>query len=412
MDIFEVVIWSAMLGGLLTLLSVAVADVLMNRSIAAWRGLLFVALTGSSAMLMTGLPEILFPQHPELLFQVMKALLGPLSGALALTYLGMWLGPAADDPVVHYAINWGSPFLVLCTVAVVVTFGISADDDALAVVAVTAPINGIGVVLALTASIRAAMLGDRLARSMVVACLALAGMVMGLYIRELLLVRMGLLATIATAACSVAYFLIVTALNLQRHRQNRRLKRQSAMAQGSDPITGLPTASILLSKISDAFWRSTRMNRECTVVCLHLHNLYELGEAAGHSVDQQILTVLTARIRRAIGFRNVLGLYHPRCFVVVISAAKQRETVDHVLHRIHLVLDQPLNVLGLDARYHQFTPRFGVGVVAVDAATADPASVLDQAEHLALGTKPAPENLDFSLPTTDAAPLMVETHSR
>lgn len=399
------VIWSAMLGGLLTLFTVALADVLMNRSVAAWRGLLFVALTGSSAMLMTGMPEVLYPNHPELMFQVLKALLGPLSGALALTYLGMWLGPAADDPIVHYAIDWGSPFLVLSTVTVVLTYAFKPDNDVFAIVAVTAPINGMGVVLALTASIRASILGDRLARAMVVACLALAGMVMGLYIRELLQIRMGTLATMATAYCSVAYFLIVTALNLQRHRQNRRLKRQAALAQGSDPITGLPTASILLSKISDAFWRSTRLDRECTVVCLHLHNLYELGEVAGHTVDQQILVMLTARIRRAVGFRNVLGLYHPRCFVVVISAAKQREAVDHILHRIHLVLDQPMDVLGLDARYHQFVPRFGVGVLAVDPSSAEPATVLDEAEHLALETKPTADNLDFSLPETAGAPL-------
>jgi GGDEF domain-containing protein len=402
MDITEVVIWSAMLGGLLTLLTVAVADVLMNRSTAAWRGLFFVALTGSSAMLLTGLPEVLFPNHPEMLVQVLKALLGPLSGALALTYLGKWLGPSADDPVVYYAIRWGSPFLVFSTLVVVATYGLSPNSDALLVVAITAPINGLGVVLAFTASMRAALLGDRLARTMVVACLALAGMVGGLYMRELLLLRVNLWASIATALCSVSYFLIVTGLGLQRHRQHSKLKRLAALAQGSDPITGLPTASILLSKVSDAFWRSARLKRECTVVCLHLHNLYELGEAAGHHVDQQILVTLTARIRRAVGFRNVMGLYHPRCFVVVISAPKQRETVDHILSRIQRVINHPLEVLGLDARYHPFTPRFGVGVLAVDILTADPAAMLDQAEKLAQNAQPP---VDPSLAVTTPASL-------
>jgi diguanylate cyclase (GGDEF)-like protein len=402
MDITEVVIWSAMLGGLLTLLTVAVADVWMNRSTAAWRGLFFVALAGSSAMLLTGLPEALYPQHHEVAIQVLKALLGPLSGALALTYLGMWLGPAADDPVVHYVVRWGSPFLIFSALVLVATYSISAQSDALSVVAITAPINGLGVVLALTASIRAALLGDRLARSMVVACLALAGMVGGLYLHELAWIRMNVWANIATAFCSVSYFLIVTGLSLQRHRQHRKLKRLAALAQGSDPITGLPTASILLSKISDAFWRSARLKRECTVVCLHIHNLYELGEAAGHHVDQQILVTLTARIRRAVGFRNVMGLYHPRCFVVVISAAQQREAVDHILHRIQLVINQPLEVLGLDAQFHSFTPRFGLGVLAVDSTTADPATTLDQVEQLA---NEVHQHVDLQLPVTAAAPL-------
>jgi GGDEF domain-containing protein len=384
MDPKELVIWSAMLGGLLTLVTVAVADVVMHKSAASWRGLFFVVMTGTSAVLMSGLPELLFPGHPAMLFQIVKALLGPISAALALTYLGMWLGPAADDRLVHIAVGWGAPFLILSTVIVIAAQMLYPSDDSINLVMVTAPINCIGVILATLASVRAALLGDQLARWMVVASLFLAVMVAGLYTHELLLVRMDPWAIAITAFCTVSYFLIVTALSLRRHRQQRNLKRLAGLSQGSDPNTGLPTGSVLLAKVSDAFWRSARIRRECTVVCLHLRNLYQLGETAGHSVDQQILSAVTARIRRAVGFRNVVGLYHPRCFVIVISSDKQRNAVERVLSRIRLVLDQPMQVVGLDEQFHQFTPHFGLGIVTVDAAKADPAIAIDEAERLAL----------------------------
>jgi hypothetical protein len=87
---------------------------------------------------------------------------------------------------------------------------------------------------------------------------------------------------------------------------------------------------------------------------------------------------------------------------VVISAPKQRETVDHILSRIQRVINHPLEVLGLDARYHPFTPRFGVGVLAVDILTADPAAMLDQAEKLAQNAQPP---VDPSLAVTTPASL-------
>jgi GGDEF domain-containing protein len=412
MDTKEIVIWSAMAGGLLTLITVALADVLMNRSAASWRGLMFVVLTGASATLMSGLPEVLLPGHPVALFQILKALLGPISAALALTYLGMWLGPAADDRLIHWAVGWGSPFLILSTVAVIASYIAFPTDDTINLVMVTAPINCIGVILSALASVRAAMLGDQLARWMVVATVFLAIMVTGLYIHELLLVRMEPWSMAVTAFSTVAYFLVVTSLSIRRHRQQRRLKRLAGLAQGSDPNTGLPTGSILLSKVSDAFWRSARMRRDCTVVCLHLRNLYELSEIAGHSVDQQILSAVTARIRRAVGFRNVVGLYHPRCFVIVISADKQRSAVERILLRVRMVLNSPLQVVGLDENFHQFAPQFGLGLVSVDAAHADPAIAIDEAERLALHTDLAPEVPDPDAETTPASLFPIRDSAR
>jgi GGDEF domain-containing protein len=392
----ELMVWSCMLGGLLTLATVALADVLMNRSVASWRGLVFVLMLGSCAILMTSLPALWFPELPASVLLTLKASMGPLCGALSLIYLGLWLGAAAEDRIVYYCLAWGATVLVGTAVLLAFWALNYEGPNPEQVIQVAAGFSGGAMLLALGVSVRAHVLGDELARWMVVACFFLAGMILGLYTYTLHPSWFGWEGMALTAFCTVAHFLLATALAVRRNRQNRRLLRLAGLAQGADPATGLPTGSVLLSKVDDTFWRAARQQGQCTVVCLHLHNLYELGESAGHRVDQQILTSITARIRRAVGFRCVVGLYHPRCFVVVISGIKHEELVERTVLRLRMVLSKPLSVVGLDEAFHTFMPRYGMGVVTVNAGSADPVAVVDEAERKswesAGSTPPAPAN--------------------
>lgn len=377
-----------MLGGLLTLVAAFFADALLNRNVASWRGLTFVLLTGGSCVLMSGLPEQLLPGMSRPMVQLVKSGLGPMSGALALFYLGLWLGPTLDDWAMRMAVSWGPPVLIAATLALILVFMGRSNFDTTQLVAVTAPISALSIILATMASLRAARLGDELARWMVLACFFLAFMVCGLYLHDLKLAEFGLTGQICIAFCTVAFFLVVTAIGIGRNRQHRHVQRLTGLATGIDAATGLPKGSVLLTKVDDAFWRSARLQRECTVICLHLRNLYELSDVAGHATDQQILSTLAVRMRRAVGFRNVVGLYHPRCFVVVISAVKQAEMVERFVLRLRHVIDKPLNVVGPDGGNYAFTPRYGLGIVTVAAVSADPASIIDEAERLALVTEP------------------------
>jgi hypothetical protein len=111
MAIPEIAVWSAMVGGLLTMVGLAASDVAISRNIAAVRALLFVLITGASCVVMTGLPEALLPDIPGRLLMVLKAGLGPLAGAIALVYLGIWLGGMREDVVVYRLTAWGGAAL-------------------------------------------------------------------------------------------------------------------------------------------------------------------------------------------------------------------------------------------------------------------------------------------------------------
>ncbi len=388
-----------MLGGLLALSGLALTDVVSNRSRASVRNLVFVLVAGTSCVVVTGLPEVLFPELPQRLLMVLKAGLGPLAGALAVHYLGNWLGGMREDPLVYRLTTHWAAAVALAGIALGAAGALVTPATFPGLLAITAAVNMVPVLLGLVATIRAAKLGDPLARWMVLSCVSLALLVTGLYLRALEVPGFGLGTWIATAAITVIYFLLSTVLVLLRNRQNRQLRRLAGLQLGDDPATGLPTGSVLISKVEHAFWRTARQHGSCTVVCLHLGNLYELGETAGHGVENQILAAMAARIRRAAGFRCVVGLYRPRCFVVVISADKHPVLVNATVVRLRSLVARPLRVVGRDGRQHDFQARLGVGVVTLDPQGADPHKALNDAERQALGAErewkpPAPVPLE------------------
>lgn len=373
-----------MLGGLCTIEVFTLVDALTRRRIASWRALAFVTVAGSGCALLTGLPQELFPNHSPTLFQVLKNSLGLLSSSLALRYLGLWMGVAAEDRLLRFTIDSGSiGMAVAAGVMALLTLG-SAESEWNQLLAITAVINGFSLLLSAIVSVRAVLLGDRTAWGMVGIAALMSIVVTGLYWRGLQWGNPGIGVWVVTAMATVLFFSAAVYLALRRDRLHLRLEKLASKAHSDDPVTGLPRGSLLVSKVDDAIWRSARKGQDCTVICLHLHNLYELAEWAGHHADQQILSAMTARLRRTLGFQYVVGLYHPRCFVMVITSAKETRLVEKIVQRLRYLMHKPLTVTGLDNASHTFSPRLGLGIVSVTTDNADAATLIGQAERQSL----------------------------
>lgn len=384
MPIAELIVWSAMTGALLTLCAIAIADVVGGRSIGAIRNLLFVSITGACCVLMSGLVDVVFPQAPERLLMVLKVSLGPLAGAMGFYYVGTWLGGAREDGLVHRTAALAGIVLVCFAFAL----GVLASQVDLqhfrTLLMLAAVINMVPALLALAASVRAARRGDPLARWMTLATVCLIAATGLHYLHALEVPGPGLGTWVFTAVVTVLFFVLSSSLALIRHRQNRSLARLSRMQQGADPATGLSTGSALIAEVEHALWRAARLQLKASVVCLYVSNLYELTEEIGPSAEGQILVTLAARIRRTAGFRCVVGLYHPRCFVVVLTMDPHQAPVRATAARLTLAVSQPLAVFN-DARDRlPFRPSLGLGVVTADPATATPTEVINEAERQAL----------------------------
>ncbi len=372
-----------MAGALLLLAATAAAGVVAKPNAAAWRGLAFVLLTGSSSVLMSGWPEHLLGIEVNTSLLPAKAALGPLTGALALAYLGLWLGIVVEDRLIRVTVAGGSIFLVVTGMLVLLWAATDTKRSAQEILAVSALINFLSCIFASLVAVRGAVLGDPLARRMAFACMCLTGMVLGLYAKGLGVRGIGHIAWALTAICCVAYFLIVTMLTLQRNKARLRLEQLARGQQANDAVTGLPTGVELLVQVDDALWRSERVKRQAMVIAVWVANLYELSGLAGQTVDLEIRTSLAARLRRAVGFRNVVGQYHPRCFVVVVSAVQSERVMYRAVDRLRAHVLQPMLVGALSHNDMNYRPHVGLGIVMVEGTAAQPNQILDQAEQLA-----------------------------
>lgn len=383
MEFAENTVWSVMAGGLLSLTLLAAADALITRSLGAVRNVLLVSFIGSVCVLMSGLPEYLFPALPERLLMVLKASLGPLAGALGLRFLGIWIGGAREDRLLYAVTVWGCYIMVIASAVLAVLAVILPAGDFLELLRMSALVNALTVVLILLVAVRATLLGDPLARWLVLASLLLAGMMTGLYLHALQ-VRLALVWWLLTASSALVFVLIVMVLIIVRNRANRELARLARLDAGSDPVTGLPTGARLLSEVEHAFWRAGRLRGQCVVVCVYLSNLYELGDSMGRTTDNQILAATAARIRRAAGFRCVVGVYHPRCFIIVFTLDRKRTFDEAALTRIRNLVTQPLQVVGNREQRQQFQPVVGLSALPVLPDLVQPLDVLNEAEHQAM----------------------------
>ena len=380
----ELVVWAGMTGAIALLCLVAIADCLAQRTLAAARGLAFLVTMGGSAVVLSGLVEQMMPGLDPAATLPLRAAIGPFSGALALTYLGVWLGAGQDEPLTRWIVLIASLILVVVGCALAV-FGGRAGETVTMTASALLTLSMVPV--ALFVSARGAWLGDALARWMVVACASLGVSVAGLYARSLAVPGLGLPFWSATAFATVAYFLIVIALTIQRNREVRQLRRLANGLSTQSFDIAMPQGSQLLPKVAEAMWRSQRLERPCVVAAIAVRNLYELGDELGHGVEAQILAVLAARIRRHVGFRNVVGLYHPRCFVLAVSPGQDPRRGELLVETLLRSVRERVRV-GPPGQRFDFWPSVGMGVVEATQSAGQPPidalSAINRAEQLAL----------------------------
>jgi GGDEF domain-containing protein len=394
MNMAENTVWAIMAGGVLSLVLLAAADAVVTRSLGAARNMLLIFAIGSACIFLSGLPEALFPSLPERLMMALKTGFGLLSSALGLRLLGIWAGGDREDYLVHRLTVWGAYGMLIASLVMAVLATLVAPQDFHGLLMLTAGLNTIAVLLCMVIAVRAALLGDPLARWLVLACLILTGLMAGLYLHALRVPGIGLGLQALTAASAVLFLLIVMVLIVVRNRQQRQLARLSRLEMGWDPATGLPTGAKLLSEVEHAFWRTGRLHGHCVVVGIYLSNLYELGDSLGRTSDNQILAATAARIRRAAGFRCVVGTYHPRCFIVVFSIDRKRTFNESYIARLLGLVTQPLQVVGSKDQRQPFVPQVGLAMRTVQPDHSVPQDVIDAVEQEAMAQARRPLSAD------------------
>lgn len=361
----------------------ALADALRARAIAAWRGLVFVLLNTLVVMLLTGLPEQLWGINDAPFLLLLKISLSPLSSALSLKYLGVWLGMSREDRLVKVLLTGGIYGSLVATLVILACYFFAQTVPDKMLILAGAVVNACVVLIVGSVGIRAVLLGDLLARWIVAAAFCFALMVAGLYSKA-----MGIEHAwpmwLSTAIATVLYFVIVAGVTFLRNKSQQRIRKLALGERPSDEITGLPTGSALLGKIDDAMWRSIRMGRDTAVVAVWMNNLYALSDQAGLHIEHEIRARLTANVRRALGFGSVIGLMQARCFVTAISGVQELSKIEKIATRLLVRVQIPMRVGEFTGDSVTYTPELGIGVVYIPHNRhGDPLLAMDLAQSLA-----------------------------
>ncbi len=382
MDTIEVFIWSAMTGALFLILLAVLGDWLLGRNEGALRNVLFVSFTGMMVVMMTGLPEHLWQISDPQYLLPLKVSVSVLVCAFGLSNLAYWLGIGHEDALVGYLAKWGTNLCAVYGIALFIWTDANAPSDHWYVYLASGIACMMVAVLGLVITLRAAQLGDTLALKMSGACICLGIFIFTLYAENMRYVN-GVLVACVTSLAVMLYYLIVITLTVRRVTQYRKLDRLAHGMASNDPVTDLPIGAVLVSKVDDALWRATRHARGSMVMAIWIGNLYALGESVGREVEQEIRLILTARLRRTVGFRHAVGLYHPRCFLVAIAATREASVVQGLAMKSYQTMSAPMIVGTAIGKPYKFTPDLGVAIVRVSPQGAMATQVMDQAERLA-----------------------------
>lgn len=395
MPLRESLIWSALLGSLLTVAAFTAARVAMApRSRATWRGLTYVLLISAVLAIHSNFVHTLWHLPPSHKWQGwLQIFAGPLAAGVTLFFLGKWMGALRSDRMLRYTTQRGG-LLLSVGAAVLALAGLGQTAATLGQwLWPVAAISLVGALLGVLACLRAIALGDRLARWMAAACTILTLMTLSMYAYSLGLLDAGPLLAGITSVTALAFFVMATVLVEERNRDTRRLARLAGGNFSVEPATGLSIGASFVSQVEQEFWRMRRRRGQCAVLCAYLHNLHEVGQTMDATSEYQVLVAMAARVSRAAGVRATVGLYHPQCFVVVMHVDRDRGLPELVRQRLHVLACEPMQVQQGDGGTHRFAPRVSVAMTTTNARHADVLRVLNATEAQARSASPlAPQS--------------------
>jgi len=131
-----------------------------------------------------------------------------------------------------------------------------------------------------------------------------------------------------------------------------------------DPLTGLPNRAFVLRRITGALASSDR-GRVRAVLFIDLDDLKSTNDTLGHQAGDDLLNAAAARLRQAVGPRDVVGRHGGDEFVLLLYRDAGREDLETLVSRLRERLAEPVDIAGTAVPI-----RASIGIVEVDGAEA------------------------------------------
>lgn len=382
MSRLELIIWSMALGAIAAVALARAADLLVRPSrsqlrAVAYHGTVFLlVLILSGVLQQAGIPAGR-PLH------VAQVLAGPVCGGLANFWVRGWLNAHQRDRIMFQVLRasaWAVPLAGAACLA------LPLEQQLLA----AAGVSLLGSTTTLWLTVRAWVMGDRLAAAMAAANLLLLLALAGLYALSLSPGAVGIGWQVVAAACVAIGNGIAGYVLWRRERHEWKTRQADGRLAQFDPVTRLHSGVALVRKLIHAQRRRRRTRRDGAVLAIMVFDLDKVAAQAGSAGVNEMLIAIASRIQRQVGVVNPVGRYWERCFVSLVETIHSPAWMRTLGLRVSTSLRRPIEVTGLDGRRVQVRADVGVGVVHLSARQAPVEDILHDAQRMAEAAREMP----------------------
>jgi diguanylate cyclase (GGDEF)-like protein len=158
----------------------------------------------------------------------------------------------------------------------------------------------------------------------------------------------------------------------ERQRNDEELTRRGeelAFLATHDPLTGLPNRTLILDRIEQMLARSRRSQTPVAALFVDLDNFKSINDTLGHSVGDELLRAVAARLEGVVRDIDALGRLGGDEFVVIAEALSLAAGPELIAERLLDALAQPFR-LGAN-KQTRVTVAASIGIATADGASAE-----------------------------------------
>jgi diguanylate cyclase (GGDEF)-like protein len=194
-------------------------------------------------------------------------------------------------------------------------------------------------------------------------------------------------ATVKVVTWLVAVSLVVLCLflyeiNLVRLTE-RLQKEQNKLAHEAshDSLTGLLNRKSLLESVDDAINAHHQQQHKAAILYIDLDNFKPINDTYGHSMGDEILTIVTSKLRACIKSSDTVARIGGDEFIIVLHNIEAKEVSSRISRQVLNALNQKIVLRG---KTFEVSASIGVAYIPQDGDTADALiSLADQAMYRA-----------------------------
>ncbi len=329
MTTVEVLLWTATLGGVGTLLLAVGFELIHSRARWAVEVSLYMLCSMLCVAVLSGWALHLVGNRLAVTMALAPGALTSLTVMVGTLGVRNWLGTKKRERFADVALQVSIAACLVCLALVLVFEPRSPSPHRLNDLRWNEPASWVtplaltcavlGQIIGCLASLRVATHGDRRAWEMFTYSLLCGGLTTALIFKQLFDLNIGLQTQAFFCLLYVLGMLIVIRAAWRRGRKFVHVARMLDANSGRDPITRLPMGAGMIKLMDPVFAASLSLNHRPVLLIVKVFNADDIVKDCGENGLNQVLLTTLARIRKIVSPADLVGRYYGACFAVQIN---------------------------------------------------------------------------------------------